>query len=83
MDRCDPEQEGITGPPIHSIRWVIQQEASALIIQHLNLCPFNRLEIEQRMRSQENRFYALIGFMAGAGLLGGATGAWFFKALGG
>jgi hypothetical protein len=53
-----------------------------LIQSHLNWCPFSNLKIEERVRTMENRFGILIGFMMGSGLLGGAAGALLSKLLG-
>lgn len=60
-----------------------REESSDLIRTHLQFCPFNSLKIEERLRLQEQRFIALIGFMLGSGIIGGAAGAALIKALGG
>ena len=61
---------------------VARDEAGKVILQHLSLCPFAQLDIEKRLRTQEQRFFTLIGFMLGSGLLGGAAGAAISKLLG-
>lgn len=83
MDRSDAEHEGITLPPVNGNRAIIREEARKVIKEHLMLCPFAQLDIEERIRKQENRFHLLVGFMLGSGVLGGAAGAVVFKALGG
>lgn len=64
-----------------SIHMAAREEAGDMIRTHLQFCPFAALKIEERLRLQEQRFIALIGFMFGSGLLGGATGAALFKVL--
>lgn len=66
-----------------SIHMAAREECADLIKTHLQFCPFSALKIEERLRLQEQRFIALIGFMFGTGLLGGASGAALFKYLGG
>jgi hypothetical protein len=66
-----------------SIHMAAREEAQNVVKEHLDFCPFSRLNIEGRLRTQETRFSLLIGFMLGSGLLGGAAGAAIFKALGG
>jgi hypothetical protein len=83
MDRDDADQEGITLAPSNTVRLVAEAAARQVIIEHIRLCPFNGAKVEERLRTQENRFMLLIGFMFGSGLLGGAAGAAVFKALGG
>jgi len=63
------------------IQLVARDEAGKVIIQHLGLCPFAQLKIEQRLRAIEGRFLALIGFMLGSGLLGGLAGAALAKVI--
>jgi len=82
MHRSDADQEGTTLPPINGSRAIIREEARKVIKEHLILCPFAQLDIEERIRKQENRFHLLVGFMLGSGVLGGAAGAVVFKALG-
>ena len=54
---------------------VAEEAARKVIIQHLQLCPFAGLRIEERVRKIENNYARLIGFMLGSGLLSGATAA--------
>ena len=61
---------------------VARDEASKVILQHLALCPFATLNIEVRLRSLEQRFFALVAFMLGSGLLGGLAGAGLSKLIG-
>lgn len=82
MERNDADQEGVQLPPAYYTRLMAREEASKVILQHLDLCPFASLKIEERVRRIEGRFLALLGFMAGAGLLGGATGAMITRLLG-
>jgi len=70
-------------PPINGDRAIIREEARSIIVEHLQLCPFAQLDIEGRIRKQENRFSLLVGFMFGSGILGGSVGAAIFKVLGG
>lgn len=83
MDRADADQEGITLPPANHFSLMARREAERVIENHIKNCPFATLHIEERIRSTENRFMLLVGFMFGSGLLGGAAGAAVFKALGG
>ena len=62
---------------------VIKEEIREALMQHNKDCPFNSLLIEGRVRLVETRFSLLLGFMAGSGLLGGATGGLLIKLLGG
>lgn len=82
MERSDANQEGVTLPPINGNRAIIREEARRIIKEHLILCPFAQLDIEERIRKQENRFHLLVGFMLGSGVLGGAAGAAVFRILG-
>jgi len=82
MDRADAEQEGITLPPLETTRFIARNEAEKVILQHLNLCPFAALKIEERLRVIETRFATLVGIMIGSGLLGGVAGAAFSRLLG-
>ena len=50
-------------------------EAERAIREHLTLCPFAGLKIEERLRGLENRFSLLMGLMLGSGLIGGTAGA--------
>lgn len=54
-------------------RLIARREAEKVILQHLTLCPFAQLNIEERLRTMENRFAILCGAMIGSGLIGGAT----------
>lgn len=54
-------------------RLIARREAEKVIMQHLTLCPFAQLNIEERLRTMENRFAILCGAMIGSGLIGGAT----------
>jgi hypothetical protein len=66
----------------NSVKMAAREEAAAVILQHLSLCPFSKLEIEERVRRIENRFTLLIGFMLGSGLLGGIAGSLLSKLIG-
>lgn len=83
MDRSDANQEGVTLPPVNGNRAITREEIRIAVDRHLNLCPFSKLGIEKRVRSIENRFMLLLGFMVGSGFFGGVTGAAVFKMLGG
>lgn len=82
-DRSDSEQEGIELPAAFSTRMIAQNEARKIILQHLDLCPFSGLRIEERVRKIETDYARLVGFMIGSGLLGGAAGATISKLIGG
>ena len=69
-------------PDIYTIRAVVAEETRKVIIEHLNLCPFAKFDIESRVRTMEQRWAALIGFMLGSGILGGTAGALLTKLLG-
>jgi hypothetical protein len=61
------------------LHMLARDEASKVILQHLTLCPFAQLRIEERLRSIETNYARLTGFMIGSGLLGGALGAGISK----
>ena len=83
MDRSDANQEGVTLPPINGSRAITREEIRVAVDRHAKLCLFSKLKIEERVRSIENRFMLLLGFMVGSGFFGGVTGAAVFKLLGG
>ena len=74
-ERDDATQEGQTLPPVTQARMMARQEAETAILQHLALCPFAGLRIEERIRTIETNYARLFGFMLGSGLLGGSAGA--------
>jgi hypothetical protein len=80
-DRMDADQEGLTLPPVLSIRLIAEQEAQRVIMQHLALCPFAKDDVSKRLRNIETRFATLVGIMVGSGLLGGVSGALMTKLL--
>jgi len=59
----------------NELNMVARDEASKVILQHLALCPFANLKIEERVRTIETNYARLTGFMIGSGLLGGAASA--------
>lgn len=75
MDRDDATQEGINLPPLTTTRLVAEAAARQVVIEHIGLCPFAGAKVEERLRTIENSFARLLGFMVGSGLLGGAAGA--------
>jgi hypothetical protein len=75
MDRCDPDQEGITLPRTDMIRLIARDEASKAILTHLKLCPLVDQQVATRLRCLELSFWKLVGFMIGSGLLGGCAGS--------
>jgi hypothetical protein len=81
MDRTAAAQEARELPPVNQTILLAQREAERVILQHLSLCPFATLHIEERLRTIEGRFLLLIGFMIGSGLLGGIAGGALVKAL--
>lgn len=81
MDDCMHDHEGITLPPISQTRLVAREVAEQVLREHMGLCPFAALKIEQRLRTVEVRFAALLAFMLGSGLLGGLTGAGLIQLL--
>lgn len=66
-----------------SIHMVAREEASKMVSDHVGWCPFSKLGIEARVRLQEQRFFALLGFMVGGGFFGGVAGGALVKLLGG
>lgn len=56
------------------VAMIARREAYTVIHEHLALCPFAVLNIEERVRSVEMNYAKLIGFMTGSGILGGAAG---------
>jgi hypothetical protein len=66
--------DGIELTPVSEVRLVARDEAQKAIVQHLGLCPFARDDVNRRLRGMEITLARLIGFMFGAGLLGGAAG---------
>jgi hypothetical protein len=73
--------EGIELSPATQIDLIAMRASRLAILEHIKLCPFNIFGIEQRVRSLENRFALLIGYMLGAGLIGGTAGAFLIKTL--
>jgi len=69
-------------PTNYAIRAIVIEETKKEIMEHLNLCPFAKLDIEGRVRTIEQRWAALMGFMLGSGILGGTAGALLTKLLG-
>jgi len=65
-----------------SIHQAASEDARRIVAEHVSVCPFTVLKIEERVRTVEMRFTTLVGFMAGSGLLGGVAGGAIFKALG-
>ncbi len=61
--------------PAHPLAMIARREAYDVIKEHLTLCPFAALHIEERIRNVEMNYAKLIGFMTGSGILGGAAGA--------
>lgn len=82
-ESSDAEQQGIVIPSTFSTRMIAQNEARKIILQHLDLCPFSGLRIEERVRKIETDYARLVGFMVGSGLLGGVAGATISKLIGG
>jgi hypothetical protein len=64
------------------VHLVSREESIKTIQEHLGWCPFAKLGIEERVRTMENRFTLLIGFMVGSGILGGVAGTLLSKLLG-
>jgi hypothetical protein len=67
----------------NNLHLISREEASKVIEEHEVNCAFSKLAIEPRLRLQENRFFALIGFMVGGGFFGGVAGGALVKLLGG
>ena len=65
-----------------TIQLMVNDECQRTIMQHLTLCPLTTLKIEERVRSVEKRYVALIAFMIGSGLISGATVATILKTAG-
>lgn len=78
-DRSDASQEGQELPSTYTARMIAAEEARKVILQHLSLCPFADLRIEERVRTIETNYARLTGFMLGSGVLGGAIGAGISK----
>ena len=66
---------------IADLRTIIRDEATKSLLQHLSLCPYATLQVEPRLRALEISYARLLGFMAGAGLIGGTLGATLTKTL--
>jgi len=64
---------------IADLRTIIRDEATKTLLQHLSLCPYATLQVEPRLRALEISYARLLGFMAGAGILGGTLGATLTK----
>jgi hypothetical protein len=67
---------------IEEVQRIAREQAHATILQHLSLCPFGVLKIEERVRKIETNYAALLGFMLGSGLIGGGAGALLTKLIG-
>lgn len=61
-------------PDDDHLTMLARREAYQVIGEHLALCPFAVLRIEERLRVVEMNYAKLIGFMTGSGILGGAAG---------
>ena len=66
---------------IADLRTIIRDEATKSLLQHLSLCPYATLQVEPRLRALEISYARLLGFMAGAGILGGTLGATLTKTI--
>lgn len=75
MERDDSEQEGVTLNPRMATRLIAEAAARQVVIEHIGLCPFSKVDVERRLREIETNYARLIGFMIGSGILGGAAGA--------
>lgn len=58
-----------------AVELIARKTAEHALREHLTLCPFASLAIEQRLRAVETRFAALLGAVVGSGVLGGSVGA--------
>jgi len=74
-ERDDAAQEGLTLSPANTTRLIAEAAARQVVIEHLNLCPFAKDKIGERLRNMEISFGRLVGFMLGSGLLGGVAGS--------
>jgi hypothetical protein len=74
-DRGDATQEGINLSPTTTTRLIAEAAARQVVLEHLNLCPFAKDRVGERLRNIEISFGRLLGFMIGSGLLGGTAGA--------
>jgi hypothetical protein len=83
MESCDGPRDGVVLPPVFSSEMNVSRLVHEAISSHENGCLFNLLEIEKRIRTMENRFFLMCGFMLGSGVIGGATGAGLIKLLAG
>jgi len=72
--------EAIILPSVMQVDLLAGTAARKAILEHLELCPFKILQIEQRVRLLENKFSLLIGYMIGTGIIGGTIGAWIVQA---
>lgn len=81
MERSDAEQEATTLPPTTTTRLLAREEAQSAIDRHAAACSFNNARVEYRVRCLEISYGRLIGFLLGAGILGGAAGGLVSKLL--
>lgn len=81
MDNCGDDNHGRALPPIFLPGAETHRAIRRAVEDHEKDCLFRQCEIEKRVRTMENRFYLLCGFMIGSGLIGGATGASLVKLL--
>lgn len=69
------------------VKTMAREAARVVIEEYASKCPIHKMEedvgeISRRTGALENKFYTLLGFMAGSGLLGGSVsgaivGYWF------
>lgn len=62
-------------------RLIAREEARQIILEHISLCPFVGLNVEDRLRKAEISLAKLLGVMIGTGLFGGTAGAGIIKLL--
>lgn len=73
-ETSDSTQDGIILPPATMSRLIAREEAWRVIAEHARSCPLATGDVEARLRGVEISLGRLIGFMLGAGILGGAAG---------
>lgn len=61
--------------PTETVRLLARDEATKIVLQHLNLCPFAQGDVEKRLRKLEGNVYTLIGAVLASGAIGGTAGA--------
>lgn len=79
--RHDDAEESIPNGSYPDFRLMVRQEIEAALDRHYQRCPMQTSAIENRVRTMETRFAAIVGGMIGSGAIGGTVAAALAKLL--